>query len=227
LELDSPEVRLDDRIHWYYDCNITVGIVANATHDKPDVPDSFAWTAAGAIALKDSNSADYEYVQHRLFPRAHPCGNALNGSSDRMGLQMASFAIGSVAGAAVNNRQTRVRDHVYTEGERLLVPYFGTIHVMLGLTGGLLLLLCVIAAFVADRVVVVEDGALAISHLLAPLVNRVGLKGSLLDGKGISKEIQANVVFACSDVDISDTRLYRLDVAELQPRKRFPDGWYE
>jgi len=219
---------LEDRRGWYYDCNITVGRVTNATLDKPDVSDSFAWMAAGAVALKGSYSTKFQYIEHRTYPYPHPCSKIQNGSADGMGRQMASFAIGTIAGAAMNNRPTRVLDQVYAEGERLLVPYFRTIHVMLGLTGGLLLSLSIIAAFVANRVVVVEDGPLAISHLLAPLVNRVGLKGSLLGGKDIGKEIQANVVFVCSDVDTSDnTRLYRLDVVEAQPRKRFPDGWYE
>lgn len=213
-------------VAWYYDCNITAGHVVNATRDKPDTSNDFAWTAAAAIALKGYYPPGRRHIEYQIYPMPHPYATAQNGNADGMGRQIASFAIGVIAGAATNNPPRRVLDHVYAQGVRLSVPFILSVHVILGLTGGLLLLLCIIVACVADRVVVIEESALAISHLLAPLVNRLGAKGFLLSGKEISRELHTDVVYTCSEVDSSTSQLYQLEVGESHPDKRFPDGWY-
>jgi hypothetical protein len=165
---------------WYYSCDITISEVGNARADIPaqHVSDEMAWLAAGAIALEgyemtvpDNPSGPQQEAQ--LYPANSFWGWPMEGDADGMGKWIALFALGSIAGAALNNPPAYYNGMQPVAGQRLNFSDPLYFYLIIGLTCSGQLVLFVIISIMANRVTVRPDSHLAIADLLRPMVQRM------------------------------------------------------
>ena len=89
------------------------------------------------------------------------------------------------------------------------------------------MILFLITAFVANRVVVKDKSYLAIARLLTPIVQKLGSSGSLATGREISDLFGDEEKFIYSVEHESQGDLLRLDLGQQKPMRGFPEGMYE
>jgi len=215
---------------WYYECNVTVGKVTNSTRKEHEVGVHLTQMASGAIALQGygtSSLTNNTDLQFQVYPAESIYGALQNGSTEEMGLVMAEFAIGVVGVAAQYNPSIIVPGDQPQAGVTLNVTLWKYVHLSLGLIGGMQLLLFIMTAFVANRVVVKNDSHLAIARLLGPIVERLGTAGSIASGKDISDVIGADEKFVYSVQCPLQGELHRLDMGRQGAIRAFPKGLYD
>ena len=174
-----------DSKSWYYECNITVSEVSNATHKDQRVSDSTAKMASGAIALQ-GYQAQIQGSQYQRFPSQSYYGQFLDGDSAAMAYGMRQFAIGVFAVADlslsdINSTTLKVEGFLPDQG---LVVSFDHRHGMWAIFGAIVgchFVLFIVAAWISSKVVVVEDDFLAIALLLGPLTEAMKNRGCLLN----------------------------------------------
>ena len=144
-----------------------------------------------------------------------------------MELLMAQFAMGVVAVAAQNNPTLIVPGDQPQAGVTLNVASWKYVHLILGLTGGLQLVLFLITAFVANRAVVKDKSHLAVARLLTPMVSKLGSSGSMATGREISNLFGDEEKFVYTLKRTSREDLLRLDLGQQKPIGGFPEGLYD
>ncbi|KAM0324588.1 hypothetical protein ACHAQA_007975 [Verticillium albo-atrum] len=174
---------------WLYECNTTVGTMSNARLPEHAISDDFAWMVAQAIALQGySTTAANEdlVVQGVVYPAESVWGLPMNGSVDALELSMSRFAIGVLAIAAQSNSDFVVWGQTPTVGQKLNMEHWEIIHLIMGLTAGLQLVLGVAAALIAHRVVIPEGGPVAEAEVLRAMLGgaRKRRRGRFDKGKG-------------------------------------------
>jgi hypothetical protein len=158
---------------WYYECNITISEVSNATHNEQRVSDATAKMAAGAIALQGYQAQKGD-SQYQRFPVKSYYGQFLDGDSAAMAYNMRQFAIGVFAAADLSLSDIDPND-LTVEGflpDQGLVVSFDHRHGMWVIFGAIIgchFVLFIVAAWISSKVVVVVDDFLAIALLLQPL----------------------------------------------------------
>jgi len=170
---------------WYYECTITVSKVSNAVVPEHRVSDPNAKMAAAAIALQ-GYQAENQDTQYQRFPAESCYGEFLDGDKDRMAFNMGQFAIGVFASAdlALSNIDPdllNVTGLLPDQGLELTIDHPKGMWAIFGGIGGCHLVLFILAVWVANKVIVIDDDYLAIGLLLRPLVEEVKEKGGLLD----------------------------------------------
>ncbi|KAH6661634.1 hypothetical protein B0J14DRAFT_496881 [Halenospora varia] len=124
---------------WYYQCNITVGTVVNAMIPEHEVGLNLREMASGGIALQGygPNSHLPESKQFQVYPSASPYGVPQKGDTDKMGRNIALFAIGVVSMAALYTSHTvnvtGLQPHI---GHELKVNHWNLICIIIGLIVG-------------------------------------------------------------------------------------------
>lgn len=91
---------------FFYECNVTVGEVQNATRQEHQLGIDLRNMAANAIALQGyaaSSLTNDTDLQYQTYPAESIYGSPQNGNITSMGLLMAQFALGVVAVAASDN----------------------------------------------------------------------------------------------------------------------------
>ena len=215
---------------FYYECNITVTKVDNAERPEHEVVSSLRTLAASAIALQGyvapsvNNNTD---LQFQTYPAEFAYGAAQNGSTHAMGLQISAFSMGVIAVAAQNNPQIMVPGDQPQAGLTLNIAQWKYVHLILGLTAGLQLVLVIITALVSNRAIVKDKSHLAVARLLSPFVEQLGSSGSIATGKEISDAFGSEAKFIYSVDRTSQSDLLRLSMGQQKPVRRFPKGLYD
>jgi hypothetical protein len=215
---------------WYYECNVMVGNVTNSNRKEHEVGAHLTRTASGAIALQGyaaSSLANNTDLQFQLYPAESIYGAPQNGSTEGMGLLMAEFAIGVVGVAAQYNPFIIVPGEQPQAGVTLNVTLWKYVHLSLALIGGMQLVLFIMTAFLANKVVVKNDSHLVIARLLGPIVERLGTSGSIASGKDICDVIGDDEKFVYSVQYPLQGGLHRLDIGSQSSMRTFPKGLYE
>jgi hypothetical protein len=169
---------------WFYNCNITIGPVTNVEHPAQDVGVNVTTLAASAIALQGYgastlgvNSNSTRHFQFQSYPAESFYGAAQGGNTTGMGQLMAAFAVGVVAITAQVNTNINAPGLLPLKGIELDINHWYFVHLILGLTVGLQLLLAVIAAAIASKVTVRDHSCVGLAAALQPLLWRLDNSG--------------------------------------------------
>lgn len=167
-EVTAFESAEDDA--WYYRCNVTVGSIANATLPQHQISEDVCVLASSGIALQGygvSTLAKSSDVQYQSYPLETIFGSTANGSTIDMANLLARFTIGVVATTGEWNWPYIIKDTIAPQqGVQLTLEHQGMIILILaGLVLGQLVLEVIIAVW-ANRVVVPPRGDVAMAHVL-------------------------------------------------------------
>lgn len=169
---------------WFYNCNVTVGAVTNVENPVQEVGVNVTTLAASAIALQGYGASTFgvstnstRHFQFQSYPAESFYGAIQGGNVTGMGQVMASFAVGVVAITAQVNTNINAPGLLPLKGIRLDITQWLYVHLILGLTVGLQLLLAVIAAAVASRVTVRDHSCVGLAAALQPLLWRLDYNG--------------------------------------------------
>jgi hypothetical protein len=217
---------------FYYNCNVTVSEVHNATASviEQHVSDANAKIAAGAIALQGYQSEDAS-DQYQTFPAGSTYGTFLNGNSTQMAYVMRQFSIGVfiTADQIMSDIYPSVSGFVPASGNVLSIDYNKSMWgIFLGLAGAHLILL-IVGTWFANKVIVVKDEYLEIALLLRPVVDEYSDRGALLGekerediGRGLS------VVYGLTKGDRNGVKGLEISgEAECKRAKEEWEGWYD
>ncbi|EXL39712.1 hypothetical protein FOCG_17683 [Fusarium oxysporum f. sp. radicis-lycopersici 26381] len=169
----SPVTALETSANdpWFYSCNTTVGPVTNATMFEHRVSKHVRFLAAQAIALQGywlSSSTDGTSTnkQHQVYPAQSVFGAPLSGNSETMAVVMSRFAAGVIAMVAKTNPQISVAGFPPMQGSSLTVDRWDYVGLILTTVVWFQLLLSIIVAILATRVVIPPDGARSMAKVL-------------------------------------------------------------
>ncbi|MCJ1479828.1 hypothetical protein MMC13_008514 [Lambiella insularis] len=214
---------------FYYECEIAISNVTNATLPEHQVSDTIAKIAAGSIALQGYQAINLT-DQYQRYPTGFECGIWQNGNAAGMAAIMTQFAIGSISAADLNNPVlNETRDSLVPgQGVQLTLDHPNSIHAILITICAVHLVLFVAGALLANRVVVIDDSYLAIARLLRPIVEKLGDEGGLLDGDEICEALGENmqVVYGSTPKTTADGVVRHLQISDMRPTKDFPAGLY-
>ncbi|KAI5459147.1 hypothetical protein BGZ63DRAFT_390369 [Mariannaea sp. PMI_226] len=167
-------VELSDTAPWYYECNVTVSQVSNATIKEHQVSSNLTSMVSGSIALQGyeaSSLASSNDLQFQIYPAESIFGTPLNGSVDLMSSLIARFTIGVVAATADNNELLFVAGIEPKIGVQLKVPHWDMIILILILLVSIHLILAMSTALLAHRVVVPEHSVVEVAKVLRAMTN--------------------------------------------------------
>lgn len=162
-----------ERAPWFYRCSVTVSNVTGATRPEHEVGAELTAMASGAIALQGYDASSLvrdSHFQYQVYPAESIFGTPSNGSVERMALTLSRFSAGVVAIAAESNNDTIIDGLAPVVGVRLNVSHNGIIITILILVAGLQLVLGVVMAWLANRVVIPREGALATAQVCQPMM---------------------------------------------------------
>jgi len=217
----------------FYQCNITISEVGNASLPEHLVNDTFAQLAARSIALGATSKTGY----YERYPEDSNYGILIDGDPDAMGKQVAYFAIGSLAVAYLSN-PTVIVTGLTPEPAYLLNIHSNTKLILIFvLISGVQLLIFVITTFISSNVIVLDDSPVAIARLLYPIMARLGSGGTILGGKEISdalkredeevrKSEEMRVIYTEKRCDTEGTRA-RLVLGDGTRERAFKSGHYD
>ncbi|KAM5345753.1 hypothetical protein ACJ41O_011614 [Fusarium nematophilum] len=139
---------------WYYRCNVSFGPVVNAWRSEHEVSANITSLASSAIALQGYGASSIgpgnSSHQFQSYPAESTYGAPQNGSRDGMGRLMAGFAAGALAVAAQTNNDLTVPGLQPESGVVLQISKWTYVHLILGLTLGVQLLLGVGIAILSN-----------------------------------------------------------------------------
>ncbi|GJN78346.1 hypothetical protein VFPFJ_04570 [Purpureocillium lilacinum] len=177
---------------WAYSCNITVEPVVNAVIKEQEVGVNVTRYAAPAIALQGYGSSVYgltndtKQYQWQSYPAQSVFGAPVNGSAETMARTVSRYAIGSIAITTQSNGNINARGMVPQKGITLEITNWTYLHLILGLTVGIQLLIAVVSILVANRVQVRCHSYLSMAALLRPALQGVSCRGSAADGQEVA-----------------------------------------
>ena len=177
IPLSAFEASLTDP--WYYQCNVTVNEVSNATLPQHKIGANVSEIAAGSIALQGYGVLSFNdtILQQQVYPSESLYGFALNGSTQEMSALLSRFTIGAIAGIAENNKALLLRGEEPSRGTKLNITHPGLIIFIFLLLITLQLVLEVAVALVANRVVTPEDTPVGVAQVLRAMIEgRTGLE---------------------------------------------------
>ncbi|KAK2053691.1 hypothetical protein LY76DRAFT_581353 [Colletotrichum caudatum] len=215
---------------WYYNCNVTVGQVANATRPEHQVGWDLAALAAAAVALQGyaaSSLANTTGFQYQTYPAESFFGAPVNGTTEVLQGLLSRFAIGVVAVAADYNDKYVVEGTMPLKGTKLNVSHWDLINLILILTATLQLTLGVAAALVANRVVVPDGGAVEMAQVMRTMAIRDRTALSDVSEKGTAGRHGATSLWIYRDHLVSEDGLYDLHMEEQRFHIRNASGMIE
>jgi hypothetical protein len=216
---------------WWYECNITIGDVNNATLEVHNIGDDLKALSAQSIALQGHISIPEQNktgIQFQSYPATSVYGYPNEGYVDAMGNTIAMFAIGVIAQAANWNPTFLVIGDQPEIGSQLKVDWT-FVALILGLTAGVQFLLFVLFAMVSNLVIVKDESPFSTARLLRPIVDRMGPRGTYADGEQILKSLGDGGV----DKVVYSVRhpqkgiLHHLDLGHQKRLRAFPRGDYD
>jgi hypothetical protein len=217
----------DGQSGYSYSCNVTVGNVTNTTRWDQQLPDRLARMAGMSIALTGYWAGDApDEFQSQTFDHDFTYGTYLAGDSTGMEIFLRSFAISTIVSADYYNPDVEdgIPGIVPNQGVTLSLDHPEFIRAILGGIGGFHFLLFILAAYLANRAIVIDDSYLAIAMLYRPVVERLRGHGSLLKNKEICKGLGEPEVRYGTVLKQSPTGMIKhLEISEAAERP--PKGW--
>lgn len=154
---------------WHYVCMITIGQTANDPNRYSEISDQMAYIAGSSIAQMGYQDATGQAAQ--IYPQKSVWGYPMNGREDFMGQTIATFALGSIAGATLFNPVLYYTGTAPEQGFRLVVGHPRFFYLIIGLICGCQFIFCVIVAVLSNRVMVGPDSHLRMALLLRPIAD--------------------------------------------------------
>jgi hypothetical protein len=217
-----------------YSCNITVNHVVNTTRWHQQIPDNIARMAGQSIALTGTaDNTKKEPFQQQEYDHDFSWGTFLGGRADFMAWRLRTYAIGSIVGADKINPyiQDPVPGFLPTQGVRLKLDHPEFIAAILGGIGGFHFLFFILAAYLANKVVVIDDSYLAIALLLRPVVDKIREHGSLMDSREIVRALgRPDVMYGVVERQGNNLvgRIRHLEISEVSGKAVGGwRGWYD
>lgn len=164
---------------WYYNCNVTVSEVANATLPQHKISKNVSEIAAGSIALQGYGVLSFNDTiwQYQVYPAESLYGLAQEGSTDSMSFLISRFTIGAIAGIAENNAPVLLPGEEPERGTKLSITHPGLIIMIFLLLIILQLILEIAVALVANKVVTPDDTPVGLAQVLRAMIEgRTGLE---------------------------------------------------
>ncbi|CAD6500421.1 BgTH12-07598 [Blumeria graminis f. sp. triticale] len=166
---------------WYYICNVTLGVTQNDGEKLSEIPDNMARIATASIAqvgYKNRNGISFQ-----TYPRDSPWGRKINGSTDEIGMTMGIYSIASIAGAAQFNPFTKYFGEAPSQGFILKLNHQYFFYLIIFLIVGFHFVLCILTAFLSNKVKVGPSGHIGMSILLKPVTDPLASISDGLDEK--------------------------------------------
>ena len=154
---------------WYYNCTVKVSQTTNDPDNHSGISDRMAYIAGSSIAQMGYSDDTGQEAQY--YPKNSLWGTPAEGNESLMGQTVATFALGSIAGASLFNPVTTYNGSAPHEGFRLELRHPKFFYLIIGLLCGCQLLFIVIAAVLANRVMVGPDSYLGMALLLKPIAD--------------------------------------------------------
>lgn len=157
------------RTSWYYNCNVTVGAVTNATQPAHNVSEPVRLLAAQGIALQGYavlSFVDDSRSQYQSYPAETAFGLPAAGDTDQMEMRMARFAIGVIAAAADSNTEVPISGYPPVRGEHVKVDHWDYVALILLAAIGAQLALSLVLAFMAYKIIIPPEGLVGMAQLL-------------------------------------------------------------
>jgi hypothetical protein len=221
-------VENDGESGYFYSCNVTVGNVTNITRWDQQLPDRLARMAGMSIALTGYSYGDpSDASQQQAFDDNFFYGTYLDGNTTSMEFMLRAYAISTIVSADYYNPYVEdgVPGILPNQGVRLMLDHPKFIKAILGGIGGFHFLLFVLAAYLANRAIVIDDSYLAIALLFQPVVEKLRGHGSLLKSKQICKALGEPEVAYGTVLKQSPTGMIKhLEISEATERP--PKGWH-
>ena len=164
---------------WFYHCQVTVDPVVNAVLPEQELGANVSSLAASAIALQGYGAsqlatAEDTTQQFQSYPAESTFGEPQGGSTKGMAALLASFATGVVAVTAQSNANLHARGLKPLRGVHLHIDDgWADVTVVLCVILGAQLLLGLLAALLANTVVVRGHSYLGMAHLLRPVSQKL------------------------------------------------------
>ncbi|KAI4216337.1 MAG: hypothetical protein LQ351_001347 [Letrouitia transgressa] len=122
----------------FYECPVTVGIIANIEHPAHNISDSMAREAVASIALQGQfksgkKSEDKVFTQWQWYAVGHHWNIKNYHKSSRVGVNMAEHAIVSLAEMVANNPKIKIPGTVPYLGSKLKVDWHSFAALMAGI----------------------------------------------------------------------------------------------
>ncbi|KAM3559569.1 hypothetical protein MY1884_003405 [Beauveria asiatica] len=161
-----------------------------------------------AIALQGYGASDSDIgltntttnYQFQSYPLQTYFGWPASGSGVFMARLVSRCAINALAVGAVFSTNVDVPGMEPQRAIQLEITKWRYVHVIVGLTVGVQLVIHLVAVLVANRVQVREQRSLATASLLRPLLAGVSERASMARGKQIAKLIGKDVTVRCEPV---------------------------
>ncbi|EGX96278.1 hypothetical protein CCM_00934 [Cordyceps militaris CM01] len=205
-----------DTSPWYYVCQVAVGNVTNAVLPQHVMGTNFTRYVPPAIALQGyGSSADgltnaTTNYQFQSYPAQTYFGQPARGSGARMAALVSRCAANAVAASALSNTNIDAPGMTPQRAIQLEITKWRYVHIIVGLTVGVQLLIHLGAVLVANRVQVREQRGLSTASLLRPLLAGVGDRARMAMGKQIAKLIGKGVTVRYEPVGAGfDLCIYR------------------
>lgn len=211
-----------------YICNVTVSNVVNAspTFWAQEVSDNIATIAAESIAVAGYGGSDASSEsQYFMYYKDVLWGSYGSGDPNWRAYLLRIHAIGAIVGADKYNNVVPdgMPGLMPNQGVQLKLDHPEFIAAILGGIGGFHFVLFILAAWLANKVVVVDDSCLAIALLMRPVVDRLN-HGSLMSGKEICKALKhPKVSYGTVDKNTLTAKIKHLEISE---RSRRPSNWW-
>ncbi|CVK98057.1 hypothetical protein LB506_003573 [Fusarium annulatum] len=139
---------------WFYRCNVSIGPVVNAMRKEHYIGTNITALATSAIALQGYGASSLGPTdsdrQFQSYPAESSYGQPMNGSTDDMGQVMSTFAIGVIAVTAQSAAGIIVPGMQPQNGVVLQITKWMYVHLILGLSLGVQLLLGVGIAILSN-----------------------------------------------------------------------------
>ncbi|KAH8594754.1 hypothetical protein B0O99DRAFT_687532 [Bisporella sp. PMI_857] len=165
-----------DTAPWYYKCNITMGLTANDPRNLSFISNEMAYTATSSIA--QIGYTDMMGQQSQVYPQNSIWGLPINGNAEEMGMHMAYYAMGAIAGASLFNPRITTDGIAPMQGYELNLNHPKYFFLIVGLLCGCQLVFIIIVAVLSNRVKVGPDTYLAMALLLRPIADALeGVSG--------------------------------------------------
>jgi len=217
---------------WYYECNITVGNVLNASNPAQEVGISLRQMASSAIALQGYGlTALSNGTQSQAYPSQSIYGEPQRGSPDGMGSLMSRFAIGVVAAATMYPNQTIIQKGLQPQlGNQLNVSHWGYLNLILFLIVFVQGLGFVMTVFLSNRVVIKDESVYATARLLRPIMERLGDSGNAAKGDEICEALgdgpDTKLIYTVVKGE-KDNDFLHLELGPYKRVRAFPEGRYD
>lgn len=220
---------------WYYQCNITVGTVQNATLPEHEIGGSLRNMAAGGIALK-GYGLDLTLLgakQYQIYPSPSVYGKPQGGNEQDIGRLIGQFAIGVIATAAIySNTSTwlTVQGDQPQLGSQLDVERWLYVWLILGLIIAAQGIGFVLTAFWANRVVVKDNSVFSTATLLRSIMLELDGSGNSAGSEAIFESLNSTTALYTAPIHPKDKGLFHLELSthvEARRVRAFPEGTYD